>query len=225
MLRFDAAPRLPFRLTANSLVLTGFMAALALSPVRPGIAQTPSQTPPVGQPSAPALQSDAPGSPAEQTRVLGELYQQLAKATSPENADAIASAIQQLWSISGSDTVDLLMARTAMALNADDKPLALRLLDVCLKLSPNYAEAWNRRASIHFVAQDYIAALADLNRALAIDPNHFKALEGAALTLKEMGRKKLALEGYRRLIAVYPLSADGKRGLQELERDVEGQRI
>jgi tetratricopeptide (TPR) repeat protein len=200
------------------------MAATALLPSNGWADTKPSQE---ATPKVPIAggKLESPGSAAEQARILDELYQQLAKATAPENADAIATAVQQLWSISGSDTVDLLMSRAALALNADEKPLALHLLDSCLTLAPKYAEAWNRRASIHFASQDYVLALADLNRALAIDPHHFKALEGAALTLKELGRKELALESYRRLIAVYPLSADGKRGLQELEREVEGQRI
>jgi tetratricopeptide (TPR) repeat protein len=101
----------------------------------------------------------------------------------------------------------------------------LTLLDRCIVMAPAFAEVWNRRAAIHFADQDFVTAMADLNRALAIDPRHFKALEGAAFTLKEMGRKKLALEQFRRLMAINPFSTDGKRGLEELERELEGQKI
>jgi len=60
---------------------------------------------------------------------------------------------------------------------------------------------------------------------LALDPNHFKALDGLGQILREIGQKKAALEVYRKLISVHPYWAGAKEAMIELERDVKGQGI
>jgi tetratricopeptide (TPR) repeat protein len=184
-------------------------------------------TPPVvpAPPPAVAAAAPLPDTAEERARILGALYIQLAKAGTAENAKALENAIERLWAFTGSATVDLLLERAAVALAMDDQALSMELLNRCVKMSPGTAEVWNRRASVHFSASRFVEALADLNRALAIDPNHFTALQGAAVTLRELGQKQRALEIMRRYRAVHPFSDDGRRGADELERELEGRRI
>lgn len=54
---------------------------------------------------------------------------------------------------------------------------------------PNYAEGYNQRAFISFLREDYAAALIDLDRALALSPDHVGAQSGRALTLMNLGRR------------------------------------
>ena len=68
--------------------------------------------------------------------------------------------------------------------------LALKLLDAVVELAPDYAEGWNRRAYVHYMQSDYERAMGDLRRVLALEPNHFKALDGLAQILREIGEKK-----------------------------------
>lgn len=63
-----------------------------------------------------------------------------------------------------------------------------RLTDYC----PDYAEGYNQRAFVHFLTQEFDEALLDLDRALAITPNHVGAQSGRALTLLELGRNEEA---------------------------------
>ncbi len=221
------------RLTVGWVAALAAAFAVLLSSTGLGRAAGPLEQPP-GLPEAQAPAApDAPrqrtgaGEPdvGEQTRIIQELYAQLAIARNAENANALAQAIERLWAISGSDTVDLLLARANLAMLAEDKDLALTLLGRSLKMAPRHAEAWNRRAAVYFADQRYLEAMADLNRALAIDPNHFKALQGAAVTLKELGRKQMALDNFRKFLKVHPYSDDARKGVEELEREIEGQKI
>ena len=92
-------------------------------------------------------------------------------------------------------------------------------------LAPDYAEGWNRRAYIHYTQNDIERALGDLRRALALDPNHFKALDGLIHILKDIGRKKEALQAGRQLLDVNPYYDGAKQLVDELARDVEGRGI
>ena len=121
-----------------------------------------------------------PKTPAEREKTLSDLYALLATADDEDTAKAITDAIERVWLHSGSATIDVLMERSIKAMSQKKVDLALKLLDSVVDLAPDYTEAWNRRAYVHFVRKDTERALGDLRRALALDPNHFKALDGLA---------------------------------------------
>jgi tetratricopeptide (TPR) repeat protein len=163
---------------------------------------------------------------AEQhTKLLDELYARLATSPDQATANQIAQAIEQLWQHSGSATADLLVARAGAAVEAKNRELAMKLLNAAVELQPDYVEAWNRRAYLFYLDNDYKRALGVLRRVLALDPHHFKALEGLANLLVHLGEKKAALEAYNALLKVHPNLPDAKKSRDDLVIEVEGQGI
>ena len=116
------------------------------------------------------------------------------------------------------------MNRSLQAAGSKKTELAFELLDALTDLEPRYTEGWNRRAYLHFSQKNYGKALADLQRVLAIDPNHFKAIEGVYALMRHYEDKKSALAALRILKKVYPHWPGGE-GEDELAREVEGQPI
>ena len=201
-------------------LLTG--AALAQDPKAN---QEPPKASPEPKAKAPNRGSALPKTPAEREKTLSDLYALLATADDEETAKAITDAIERVWLHSGSATIDVLMERSIKAMSQKKVDLALKLLDSVVDLAPDYTEAWNRRAYVHFVRKDTERALGDLRRALALDPNHFKALDGLAQILREIGQKKPALKAFRQLLDVHPYWSGAKEAVEELEREVDGQGI
>jgi tetratricopeptide (TPR) repeat protein len=117
------------------------------------------------------------------------------------------------------------MERSIKAMNEKKVDLALKLLDDVVELAPDFTEGWNRRAYVYFVQNDIERALGDLRRTLALDPHHFKALDGLAQILREIGQKKAALKAFKELLEVHPYWSGAKQAVEELEREVEGQGI
>jgi tetratricopeptide (TPR) repeat protein len=169
--------------------------------------------------------STLPKTPAEREKHLSDLYALLATADDEESAKAIADAIERIWLHSGSPTIDLLMERSIKAMSEKKTELALKLLDHVVELAPDFTEAWNRRAYVHFVQNDIQHALGDLRRTLALDPHHFKALDGLGQILREIGQKKAALKAFQQLLEVNPYWSGAKQAVEELEREVDGQGI
>ena len=156
---------------------------------------------------------------------LDTLFEALKVAPDNESARAIEQSIWALWIASGSDTCNLLMGRVKAAIEQKDLDLAVKLLDAVIEIKPSYTEAWNRRATIHYLQKDYGGALADIREVLAREPRHFGALSGLGLILQEIGDDKHALEAYRRALAIDPHLENIEEAIENLRDKVEGRDI
>lgn len=163
--------------------------------------------------------------PADRPELLAGLYDRLAHAKSQNDAAPITAAIEELWTASGSDTIDLLMSRATQFANDSEVDLSLAVLDAIVELAPNEAEAWYLRAKVNVLAGNPERALADLRRTLNLDAKHYLAITDLGLVLEQLGAKKEALEAYRQALAVNPYLDDAKAGVDALKREVEGQDI
>jgi tetratricopeptide (TPR) repeat protein len=148
---------------------------------------------------------------------LDGLFAKLKQAPDAESAAVTSRAIQQRWAHSGSDTADLLMQRADVALAGGDGPLAIEILDRLIALDPDWAEAWNRRATVFFLEDDLSRSAADIQEVLAREPRHFGALMGLGGILERIGDEHKALEAYERVLEVYPLLPSAQKAVERLK--------
>ncbi len=151
-----------------------------------------------------------------------EMFDKLRNAPSESEANDRAMDIWASWMESGSATVDIAMERATAAQAAGDNDTARALLDRVILLRPDYAEAWNRRASIFLTEENYPEALRDLNEALKYEPRHFGAWAGLGMLFETMQAPEEALEAYREALAVYPMMPQAKRAEGRLSKEAEG---
>ncbi len=168
---------------------------------------------------------NTPLQPIDRTKFLDELYERLGAARDAQAAQPVMEAIEELWRISGSPTIDLLIARAELFRKAADLDLALKILDAAADISPEDAEIWHQRAQVYILKQSYERALADLRRTLSIDPRHYRAINELGRMQEELGTKKEALKTYREALKVNPFLDDARRAVDQLSREVEGQDI
>jgi tetratricopeptide (TPR) repeat protein len=159
------------------------------------------------------------------TYSLDTLFGALKVAPDEASAKAIEDRIWAIWIVSGSDTCDLLMSRVKEATDEKDYDLAIKLLDAIIVIKPDYVEAWNRRATVFYLKQDYGHALADIREVLVHEPRHFGALAGLGLILQDMGDDKHALEAFRRALAIDPHLENLSDAVKTLTEKVEGRDI
>ena len=161
----------------------------------------------------------------DKTRNLDFLFGALKVAPDDVTAKAIEERIWAVWTVSRSDTANLLMTRVKTAIEAKDLELAIKLLDSIVKVKSDYVEAWNRRATIHYMKKDYGRALADIREVLKREPRHFGALAGLGLIMQDVGDNKHALEVYRRALDLYPRMERIPDLVKTLQEKVEGRDI
>jgi tetratricopeptide (TPR) repeat protein len=161
----------------------------------------------------------------DRTKNLDFLFEALKAAPDADSAKLVEGRIWALWLHSGSDTADLLMTRVKTAIDGKDNDLAIELLGAVIGLKPEYVEAWNRRATLYFATKDFGKALADIRQVLAREPRHFGALSGLGIIMQEFGEDKLALEAFRRALAVNPHLQKIPDFVKTLTEKVEGRDI
>ena len=156
---------------------------------------------------------------------LDTLFEALKIAPDEDSAKAIEERIWAVWVVSGSDTTNLLMTRVKAATDDKNYDLALKLLGAIIAINPKYIEAWNQRATIYYLKDDYGHALADIREVLALEPRHFGAWSGLGLILQDIGDDKHALEAYRKALAIDPHLEHIPDVVKTLTEKVEGRDI
>ncbi len=117
------------------------------------------------------------------------------------------------------------MMRSKAAMEAQQPELAIKLLDAIIKLRPDYVEAWNRRATLYYLQNDYARSLADIQQVLAREPRHFAALAGLGMIMQDLGDEKRALEAFRKALAINPHLEKVPELVKQLSEKVEGRDI
>ncbi|MFJ7355439.1 hypothetical protein ACIQWS_14825 [Phyllobacterium sp. NPDC097923] len=176
---------------------------------------------------APAPQASAlPGKTLAEKRSarLDELFFALKRERNEAKATRIAEQIQAQWQNSGSATVDLMMQWAALAMTEKKYAVALDFLDQVTVMKPDFAEGWNRRATVNFLMNDYGRSMADIQKTLSLEPRHFGALAGLAAILKDTGNKEGALHAFEQVLAVYPMMREAQKQAGQLAEELTGQR-
>lgn len=175
-----------------------------------------------GRTQSPPAAADAA---RQRAQALDALFASLAKATSPDEAQALTVEIWRQWTQSGQPAVDLLMGQAAGAMAGRNYGLAVLLLDEIVDTAPLFAEGWNRRATLRFVMGEHERSLADIAKVLALEPRHFGALVGRGMIHTTASRWKDALTAYRAALAINPYIGEAKSIIPALEQKVEGEKL
>ena len=217
---------LRFPVLRNCLSAIVAVAIVAALPAVAFAQNDPRVVPPKDQkkklPEAPAK---LPKVGADRTRGLDFLFGALKAAPDEASAKHVEARIWALWLQTPSDTAALLMMRAKAAMEAQQADVALKLLDAVIKLRPDYVEAWNRRATLHYLQSDYARSLADIEQVLVREPRHFGALAGLGMIMQDIGDDKRALDAFRKALAVNPHLEKVPELVKTLSEKVEGRDI
>src|SRR5256714_778046 len=217
-LRFLSAPN------CRSAILVA--AVIAALPTAAFAQNDPRVIPPKEQgKNLPEPPSKLPKVGADRTRGLDFLFGALKAAPDEASAKHVEARIWALWLQTPSDTAALLMLRAKAAMDAQQVDVALKLLDAVVKLRPDYVEAWNRRATLYYLRNDYAHSLEDIEQVLIREPRHFGALAGLGVIMQDIGDEKRAVDAFRKALAINPHLEKVPDLVKSLTEKVEGRDI
>jgi tetratricopeptide (TPR) repeat protein len=122
----------------------------------------------------------------------------------PAEAARAAALLWQMWHQSGDPTLDALLRQGIAAMERQDLHASDEIFSRLIVTAPAFAEGWNKRATVRYLAQDYPGSIADCRETLSRNPNHFGALSGQGLCHLALGEYEDAATLFRRALAVHP---------------------
>lgn len=156
--------------------------------------------------------------PAEiRSEQLDKLFARLIKSGDDAEAQRLEQSIWSLWMTSDSPTADALLAQAMKASAANETAAALSILDNVIEVHPDYAEAWNKRATVYFLIGRYNDSLRDIDKVLELEPRHFGALSGRGMIKRQQGDLGAARAAFEEALSLNPHMDGARRALEEIE--------
>jgi tetratricopeptide (TPR) repeat protein len=141
-----------------------------------------------------------------------------------DTRDQVEQALWRIWARSGDPEVDRLYQTGIQQMNAGDLQQSIVTFTRIIELKPDFAEGWNKRATLYFLVGDLRKSLADCDEVMKRNPYHFGALAGYALIYIRLEYYDRALEYSRRALDVNPNMEGVRRNIELLERLLEQRR-
>jgi tetratricopeptide (TPR) repeat protein len=129
-----------------------------------------------------------------------------------------------LWTRSGDAGIDAQMAKATEAMQAGQYADAITVLTDVIKRKPEFAEGWNRRATVHYLAGELQKSIADCNEVLKRNPGHFGALSGMGQIHLQLDDEESALKWFRRALEVNPNMLGVEMNIKMLEDRLKSRR-
>ena len=137
---------------------------------------------------------------------LNNLFKKL---NETENQDEIRNLISDIWNIwyeVDDPKVIEYFEKGIQAMNLRNYPLAIRFFNNLVEEDPNFAEGWNKRATVHFMLGNFDESMKDIIKTLELEPRHFGALDGMGLIFIHQGQFQEAIEVYDKMLEIFPFS-------------------
>jgi tetratricopeptide (TPR) repeat protein len=139
------------------------------------------------------------------------------KAEAPEAREAARKALEYLWFSAAGRAANTDLEHAFQAAERKDFSSALKQLDRLIQEHPRYAEAWNRRASVYWQVGQYDKSIADCEKALALNPNHYGAWQGIGVCHVQLGDIAQACLCLRAALQIAPYDEPTRHCLQKCE--------
>jgi tetratricopeptide (TPR) repeat protein len=153
---------------------------------------------------------------------LDGLFAQLQHVASAREAQVIEQRIWIIWSEPTDPKIGLLLQEGVTAMAHDDFREALASFDRMVEEAPDFAEGWNKRATLYYLMGDYRASVLDIRRTLDLEPRHFGALSGLGLIYDAIEQPAAALRSFEAAIALNPHLQSIEQRILELRRELAG---
>lgn len=151
---------------------------------------------------------------------LPGLFDELKSAEDSQTATRIEAQIWQHWLTAPDEASNLLSTQLGRAMQGGQLELALVLANQLVDSNEKYAEAWNRRATIHYLMGSDDLSVADIRETLVLEPRHFGAISGLGLIFLRQGDPNAALGAFEQVLNISPASANAQRSAERVRQEL-----
>lgn len=156
---------------------------------------------------------------------LDTLFDLLRDSEEPNEIQATEQLIWAIWMQHRNVEFTRLMQAGSVAMASGQYDQAIGIFSSLIQKAPNFAEAWNKRATVYFLIGDLSLSVEDVDRTLKLEPRHFGALSGLGQIELLRGNGDAALKAFEAARAVHPQLPGLGDLIRKLENEVRGQKL
>jgi tetratricopeptide (TPR) repeat protein len=160
----------------------------------------------------------APAAADQKDSRLDPLFEQLKASAAPHEAQILEAQIWLIWTDAKDGPTDTLMQLGLGAMQGGNLAGALELFDAVTVQKPDFAEGWNKRATVLYMLGAFERSAEDVDKVLALEPRHFGALAGLGLIDTELNKTDEAIDAFERALQVHPHLTGVKQRLEMLKK-------
>ena len=147
---------------------------------------------------------------------LENLFEILSKTKSDIQINEVTSSIWDIWHETNDPEINADFFRGIGLMHNGNLKKAIIFFSKVIEKNPNFAEAWNKRATAYYMLGEYDKSMTDINITLKLEPRHFGAMDGMILIFLQKGKVDQAIRIYDEIIKIFPKSKSTLKAKQKL---------
>lgn len=147
---------------------------------------------------------------------LDELFLIFQQTDNPEVVNNAETEIWQIWLQHDNKQTQERLAEGVAAMNRNPHK-AFVIFNELIAEVPDFAEAWNKRATLYYMVGEYAASASDIERTLELEPRHFGALSGLGLVFLAQDQPVRAKSAFEAVLLLHPHSSAARRNIESID--------
>ena len=161
----------------------------------------------------------------ERDNKLNQLFIEL-KVNQSNDAFIVEQEIWKLWSTHPTDMkLTARLEEGAQFVRTQQLSKAIEIFTEVIKLDQNWAEAWNKRATVFYMMGKFKQSQEDIDKVLALEARHFGALAGQGLVNIQLKNYEKAILSYQQVKEIYPSMRSPEIMIRRIEELMKQQTI
>jgi tetratricopeptide (TPR) repeat protein len=135
---------------------------------------------------------------------LENLFEILSKTESDIQINEVTSNIWDIWYETNDPSIEADFYRGLESMRTRDLIMAVSFFTRVIDKNPNFAEGWNKRATVYYMLGKFDASMMDVYETLKLEPRHFGAMDGMGLIFIHLEQFDKAIDIYNQMLKIFP---------------------
>ena len=135
---------------------------------------------------------------------LENLFEILSKTESDVQINEVTSSIWDIWYETNDPLIEADFYRGLESMRTGDLMMAVAFFTRVIDKNPNFAEGWNKRATVYYMLGKFDASMMDIHETLKLEPRHFGAMDGMGLIFIHLEQFDKAIDIYDQMLKIFP---------------------
>ena len=135
---------------------------------------------------------------------LPNLFNELYLSQNNKEINNITREIWDIWHETNDIKIEADFYRGIESMRTQDLIMSIAFFTKVIEKKPNFAEGWNKRATVYFMMGEFDKSMFDINQTLILEPRHFGALDGMGLIFMHLQQYDEAIKIYDQMLKIFP---------------------